>query len=207
MQPRQIARELAVLSLSQMPANPEKLATKQLSDMLLAVVRTLSDEAQELLETASSELKQSSDRITESENRAPTFEKGKVLLNEAMETTQNAINRVGMALKIPEFIYLSNQQEVKSYALEIIGTANARKKDLEQLLNDVMEDWQLSRFPRIDRDILRVAATEMLYLGLPDKVAINEAIEIAKRYCSEDGYKLINGVLRKLSNHIKANAL
>ncbi|MEO1068445.1 MAG: transcription antitermination protein NusB, partial [Cyanobacteria bacterium J06638_6] len=56
------------------------------------------------------------------------------------------------------------------------------------------------RLPRIDRDILRLAVVEMNYLGTPDRVAINEAVELAKRYSDDDGFRFINGVLRRVVN-------
>ena len=60
--------------------------------------------------------------------------------------------------------------------------------------------WQLSRLAKIDRDILRISVAEMLYLQVPEKVAINESVELAKRYSDEDGFRFINGVLRRLSD-------
>jgi N utilization substance protein B len=71
-----------------------------------------------------------------------------------------------------------------------------------------MVAWQLKRLARIDRDILRLAVVEMDYLGTPDKVAINEAVELAKRYSDEDSYRFINGVLRRVVNrHQEAGAM
>ncbi len=204
MQPRQIARELAVLSMSQMPANPEKLATQQLSTMILAVVRTLSEEAQENLEQASNELKQSNEYVLQNESNPQKQTNPKNNLSQAIELTKNAINRVGMSIKIPEFIYLSNQQEVKSYALEIIRITQKNRQEIDDLINSVLTDGNISRFGKIDRDILRVAVSEIRYLGIPEKVAINEAVEISKRYSVIEGYKLINGILRKVTDYLKS---
>jgi N utilization substance protein B len=61
-----------------------------------------------------------------------------------------------------------------------------------------MVAWQLKRLARIDRDILRIAVVEMDYLGTPDRVAINEAVELAKRYSGEEGFRFINGVLKRV---------
>jgi N utilization substance protein B len=65
-----------------------------------------------------------------------------------------------------------------------------------------MVDWQLKRLPKIDQDILRLAMAEILYLDIPQKVAINEAVELAKRYSDDAGYRFINGVLRRVSNQL-----
>lgn len=192
MQPRQIAREIAVLSMSQLPANPEKLSAQQLSSMVLAVIRTLTDEAQEALKTAADELKRSSDRLLSSETRASDIQSARAILSDAVEITQTAINRVGTAISLPELLYLSNQQEVRAYSLEILTNVSRRRAEVDQLLTDALEDWQLNRLARIDQDILRVATTEIAYLGVPDKVAINEAVELAKRYSDEEGHRFIN---------------
>ncbi|HAJ63282.1 MAG TPA: N utilization substance protein B, partial [Cyanobacteria bacterium UBA8543] len=70
MQPRRIARELALLSLSQMPNAPERLDAQQLNNLVLASVRTLTGEIHEALETAAAELKRGSERLLSSETRA-----------------------------------------------------------------------------------------------------------------------------------------
>ena len=56
----------------------------------------------------------------------------------------------------------------------------------------------------MDRDILRLAMIEIIYMDVPKRVAIDEAIEIAKRYSDEDGYRFINGVLRRATDKLEA---
>lgn len=203
MQPRRIARELALLSLSQMPNTLERLDAQQLSTLVLAAVRTLTAEIQEALETASAELKRGSDRLLSSETRATDVRSARAMVVESIELTQKAINRLGGAVEIPEMIQLSNQQDVRSYAIEILKTINRRQNDIDEILTQALQDWQLNRLPRIDRDILRIAVAEIAFLGIPDRVAINEAIELAKRYSDEEGHRFINGVLRRVTNQIK----
>ncbi len=205
MQPRRISRELALLSLSQLPANPERLETQQLSNVVLAAIRTLTGEAQEALETAASELKRSSDRLLNSETRAPDLQSARAMVSEAIEVTEKAINRLGHAIELPEFIQQANQQDVRTYALEILSMVNRRRTEIDETLSDALLDWQLNRVPRIDRDILRIAVTEMVFLGLPERIAINEAVELAKRYSDDEGHRFINGVLRRVTDRIKAN--
>ncbi len=200
MQARRIARELALLSLSQLPSSPEKLNAQQLQDVVLAAVRTLTTETQDALETAAAELERGSDRILASETQTTDLQCARAMLNEAMSLTQAAINRLGTALEMPEFIQLANQQEVRHYTLELLTTVQRHRREVDEVLSKNMVEWQLSRLARIDQDILRVAVTEMLYLGTPNKVAINEAVEIAKRYSEEEGHKFINGVLRRVSD-------
>ncbi len=126
------------------------------------------------------------------------------MVDEAIELSQTAINRLGAAIELPEFIHLTNQQEVRGYTLQIVGTLNVNRTQIDQLLQESLVDWQLTRLARIDRDILRIAVTEILFLDVPDRVAINEAVELAKRYSSDEGHRFINGVLRRVTNQVKA---
>ncbi|MUL36998.1 transcription antitermination factor NusB [Gloeocapsopsis dulcis] len=206
MQPRRIARELALLSLSQLPSSPEKLETQQLSNMVLAAVRTLTTEVQDNLTTAAAELQRASDRLLSSETRAGDLHTSRSLVDESIQLTQSAINRVGAALELPELIQLANQPDfdVRTYALQIVRAVNIHRPEIDQKLNDALVDWQVSRLARIDRDLLRIAVAEILYLGVPNRVAINEAVELAKRYSGDEGHRFINGVLRRISEQAQA---
>ena len=90
-QPRRIARELALLSLSQVKGNPEKLAREDINSLVLASIRTIAGEIQETLETASAEVKRGYDRLIGSETKATTLESAKAMVKEALELTQGAI--------------------------------------------------------------------------------------------------------------------
>ncbi len=61
----------------------------------------------------------------------------------------------------------------------------------------------MTRLAQIDRDILRIAVAEILYLGVPNSVAIDEAVELAKRYSGDEGHRFINGVLRRVTQQQK----
>jgi N utilization substance protein B len=63
-------------------------------------------------------------------------------------------------------------------------------------------DWQLHRIAQIDRNILKIAVAEVQFLNLPQRVGINEAVELAKRYSTEDGHRFVNGVLRRVSQQM-----
>jgi len=201
-QPRRIARELALLSLSQIKGNPENLEQQTLNDLILVAVRTLTVEIQETLETAAAEISRGNERILASDTKATNIKSAQTMVKEAISLTHNAINRLGTVIDFPEIVQLSSQYEVREYALELIGTVYRRRAEIEQELTGALVDWQLHRLPRIDRDILQIAVAEMLYLDLPQKVAINEAIELAKRYSDDEGYRFINGVLRRVTNKL-----
>ncbi|MBC6475881.1 MAG: transcription antitermination protein NusB [Hormoscilla sp. GM102CHS1] len=201
MQPRQIARELALLSLSQMPRETGKLSAQQLQDMMLAAVRTLSNEASSALEMAAAELQRGSDRLLDSETSAPNLASAKAMVKEAIELTSTAINRLGSTIDFPEIVYQSsNIKEVQDYALEIIGRVLSKRTEVDRILSQALVNWQLDRLAKIDRDILRIAVVEIWDLGVDERVAINEAVELAKRYGNEEEYRFINGVLRRVLN-------
>ncbi len=205
MQARRSARELAVLGIGQLPSRSEKLATQEIQDIILAVVRTLASESQDSLETAMVELQRGSDHLMGSQFRASDLQSARAMIQEAIELTQSAVNRLATAVEFPELIQLARQEEVVSYTIEILTQVNAHRTEIDELLNQAMVDWQMSRLPRIDRDILRIAVTELLYLGTQEQVALNEAIELAKRYSDEDSYRFINGVLRRVVDKMKAD--
>jgi N utilization substance protein B len=119
--PQQIARELALLSISQLPVSQkklEKLTDDQLvSKLVLGAVRTLTSEVQDTLNNAAADLQRSNDRLLSSQTRASDIDSARIMLQEAIASTQIAINQLGTAVEFPELIQLSNQdREVRNYA-------------------------------------------------------------------------------------------
>jgi N utilization substance protein B len=206
--PRQIARELALLSLSQLPMNPKKLETipqeQLVSKLVLAAVRTLRSEVQDTLDNAAGELQRSNDRLLTSQTRASDLNTARTMVKEAIVYTQTAINKLAATVEFPELIQLANQdKEVRGYAKDIIITVNENRNTIDEEISTALVDWQVTRLAHIDRDILRIAVAEMKYLQVPQSVAINEAIELAKRYSEEDSHRFINGVLRRVTEQRK----
>ncbi|BAZ46276.1 N utilization substance protein B homolog [Chondrocystis sp. NIES-4102] len=202
-QPRSIARELALLSINQLKTQKKQLTEQDLDDLILAAIRTLIIEVQDNLEAASAEIKRGEERLLNSETRASDLNSAKVMIQEALEVSQTVVNRLGVAIEFPEFIQLTNKEQVRQYALELIKTVYENSQEIANSLESVLVAWQLSRLPQIDRDILRLAVAEIIYLDIPERVAINEAVELAKRYSDDDGFRFINGVLRRLSDSLK----
>ncbi|SRR5579883_711771 len=206
--PRQIARELALLSLSQLPVNPRKidqLATDQLlPKLVLAAVRTLRSEVQDTLDNAAGELQRGNDRLLSSQTRASDLNTARTMVKEAIEYTQTAINQLAAAVEFPELIQLANQdKQVHQYAKDIIIIVNDNRNEIDEQISAALVDWQVTRLAQIDRDILRIAVAEMRFLSVPPSVAINEAVELAKRYSEEDSHRFINGVLRRVTEQKK----
>jgi N utilization substance protein B len=201
--PQQIARELALLSLSQLPVSPkklDKLTDDQLvSKLVLGAVRTLTSEVQDTLNNASADLQRSNDRLLSSQTRASDLNTARTMLQEAIASTQIAINQLGTAVEFPELIQLANQdKEVRNYAKEIVILVNENRSAIEQVISEALVDWQVTRLAQIDRDILQIAVAEIRFMDVPQSIAINEAVELAKRYSGDEGHRFINGVLRRV---------
>ena len=204
---RETARELALLGISQLPANPELLEAKKLQDVLLAAIRALTTEVQESLEAAASEVQRSSDKLLASEIRAADIQSSRAMVREAVELAQTAINRLGSAMEFPELIQLANQQDVRTYALQILTKVSANRVQIDELLSEALVDWQIERLARIDRDIMRIAIAEILYLDLAEQVSVSEAVQLAKRYSGDEGHPFTNGVLRRVVDKINAEVV
>jgi transcription antitermination protein NusB len=197
-QPRRLARELALLVLGQLPQRGSLPDATPLPQLILGTVRTLVMEAHDALETAATELTQGNEQLLNSTLKAQTLEGATTMVQEAADLTQKALNRVSLALELPELIQMAQQEEVRSFALTLCQQVQEQRSQLDETLNQAMVDWQLSRLPRIDQDILRLAVAEMTYLGIEHQVAINEAVELSKRYSDDEGRRLINGILRRV---------
>jgi len=71
-----------------------------------------------------------------------------------------------------------------------------RRDELDERIRKYAKNWDLKRMATVDRNIMRLAIYEMLYrLDIPPVVSINEAVDIAKRYSTDDSGKFVNGIL------------
>ncbi len=99
--------------------------------------------------------------------------------------------------------YISNSKiagDVRSYCEKLVGGVIKELNDIDGIITRYATNWQLKRMAVVDRNILRLAAFELLYLeDIPSKVTINEAVELAKKFGDEDSSKFVNGVLDKIS--------
>ena len=108
------------------------------------------------------------------------------------------IRRADPAQIISEFWQAHEQitDDIKAYANRLVEGTLQRLADIDRLITAHADNWDLKRMAVIDRNILRVGAFELLYLeGVPSKVCINEAIELAKRFGDVESGKFINGIL------------
>ncbi len=90
-------------------------------------------------------------------------------------------------------------QTVRDFASELCAGVVEYLEPIDDALDAASTRWRLSRMSRVDRSVLRLAAYEVLYCPeVPNRVVINEALEVGKRFGSEDSRAFINGVLEGL---------
>lgn len=85
--------------------------------------------------------------------------------------------------------------DVRDFAARLLEQTIAHRDRLDAIIRAIAPEWPVAQMAVIDRTILRLSLAEMLYLQTPHKVAINEAIELAKRYGSDSSPRFINGAL------------
>lgn len=92
-------------------------------------------------------------------------------------------------------------ENVRTFIANIIeGTVN-NLDEIDNIIKQYAVDWTIERMPTVDRNILRIAIYEMNYTkGTPIKVILNEAIELAKTFGSDNSAKFINGILGKIKD-------
>lgn len=108
-------------------------------------------------------------------------------------------------MKEQEQFYFEELEEAtgkdQEYILNKYRAIDDKKEEIDKLLNEVTEGWKTTRMNRVDLTILRLATYEIRWdEDVPTGVAINEAVELAKKYSSDDGPSFINGVLAKVAN-------
>ena len=78
---------------------------------------------------------------------------------------------------------------------------------LDELIGRCSLNWKISRMGRVDRNVLRLAAYELAFEGdIPTRVTLNEAVELAKRFGTEDSSKFVNGIIDRIAQELEAKA-
>lgn len=108
------------------------------------------------------------------------------------------------AADMPEQIEMYVEKAVKQdedidYLIQRLKNINDNIEEIDNVISENCVGWKISRIAKVDLSILRLAVYEIKFdESIPDKVAINEAIELSKIYCQENSAGFINGVLAKI---------
>lgn len=124
----------------------------------------------------------------------------------ARELVLEALYRIEVTQDDPDdvmadiFLRRDFNSEIKEYSSRLFTATTENLKEIDSLIAEYVENWDLSRIAILDKNILRFAICELLFVeGVPVKVVLNEAIEIAKRYSTQDSGRFINGVIDRIA--------
>ena len=93
---------------------------------------------------------------------------------------------------------LNHDAELVAFAADLLAGVRRNRGELSTILEERTQNWSLARMAVTDRNVLRLAAYEMLYTDTPNRVVLNEAIELARRYGSKQSSQFVNGVLDRV---------
>lgn len=93
------------------------------------------------------------------------------------------------------------EAKTNEYARELVCGVSAHRAELDRAIGESSQNWAIDRMPVVDRSVLRLAVYEMRYVDdVPQSVAINEAVELAKAFGGEDdSHRFVNGILGRLA--------
>jgi len=91
------------------------------------------------------------------------------------------------------------------FAAQLVAGVHRRRDEMDRLLEQIAANWSLKRMAATDRNLLRLGAYEILYADTPPRVAIDEAVELAKRFGSAQSAQFVNGVLDRLMHNTARN--
>lgn len=93
--------------------------------------------------------------------------------------------------------------QAQQFARDIVEAATTRAAEIDELITTSSKNWRLDRMSRVDRNILRLGACELLaFQDVPLKVIINEAVELAKRFGTAESSAFVNGVLDRIATAV-----
>ena len=212
MNARRAARELLLILFSQLKKNGENINEDKIADVVLKSVRMLVNTSQDELEITSGALVDMQDYIYDLElNDEDNLERPVEAVNlpvpipmtSDMQGKVNSLVDVAekafQALEMAELCALSQTKEVKDFIINITKTYQTNRQEIKELINESSIGWDINRILKLDKDIMKIAITELLYTkDTPVQVVIDEAVELAKKYSSEESTAFINGILGKV---------
>ncbi len=212
MQARRAARELAFILFSQLDKDITNYTKNDFSDIILNSVRTLQSSATDELQLALSSLIEFKAQIDDYEANHETN------LNRPLDVSNVAVpvimsddlskkiadmidvaEKSLLALEIAEFTTLDSQNNVQDFTMNIAQQYKEHRNELDEIIQKYSKNWDLQRLVTMDKNILRIALIELLYIKeTPLKVVIDEALELAKKYSTDESATFINGILAKV---------
>jgi N utilization substance protein B len=113
----------------------------------------------------------------------------------------------GAAVNWADQFELEVDDVAQTFAKDLVAAAVTRTKEIDELIATASKNWRIDRMSRVDRNILRLGACELLaFRDVPVKVVINEAVELAKRFGTSESSAFVNGVLDRIATAVGRTA-
>ena len=111
-----------------------------------------------------------------------------------------ATDVTGAAVSWADIFELEVDAPAQNFARDLVAAATERAAKIDELIASASKNWRIDRMSRVDRNILRLGACELLaFPDVPVKVVINEAVELAKRFGTAESSAFVNGVLDRIA--------
>jgi N utilization substance protein B len=125
---------------------------------------------------------------------------------QARETALQCLYQMEMAkISMEEALQNLDLTEINEYTHILVKGVSEHQNHIDDIIRPLLKGWKLERLSCIDRTILRIGAFEIMYMeDIPDAVAIDEAVELAKVFGDEKSRKFVNGVLSSIMKEKKA---
>jgi N utilization substance protein B len=211
MQARRASRELALILFSQIDSI-QNLNKTDFQTIVLNSVRTLTNNSVDELKSATNSILEIKEFINEYEANHPDNLSRPIEVSDKpvpipmtsdmqghLDELLNIAEKAMLALEIAEMATLEENSKVKDFIIKIADAFKSHKKEIDEQIKKFAFGWDINRLVKMDKDILRIAICELLYIkGTPIKVIIDEAVELAKKYSTEDSASFVNGILAKV---------
>lgn len=212
MQARSAARELALILFSQLDKKITKYSEKDFEDIILKSVRILTNDATDELKLTLGALLEMKDYINtyeadhETNLQRPIDASNKPVpipltsdMIQKIDAMTDVAEKALLALEIAEMTTLESKMDVKNYAVQIAEKFKNNSEFIDSQIQKFAKGWDIDRLVKMDKDILRIAITELLFIqDAPMKVVVDEALELAKKYSTDESSSFINGILAKV---------
>lgn len=215
MKARSVARELALFVLFQIEKKGGALQWEKASmeELLITTVRSLSSMAEEQIEAVTREIADVQDFLFDEEVDHPLNENVPVdlptrpiPLPDSQEMCQklssllSAVNLLHEALYVPEIKALAEREDVGNFTRMLVRQVINHQADIDQQIDEASDEWRIDRIQKMDLMLLRLASSELLYPTDADAaVVVDEYLELAKRFTSDESRKFIHGILGQIS--------
>ena len=201
---KSISRELSLISLGLIKDKGSlKINKFQIDEIFESALDSLISHCRDQLDNCESDLENASQKILDSELQEgmdSSFSKVRGELKDSLKKIETVMNTLSVTLDFPKLIVNSDQIDIREDVNQRISNIINNLAIIDSDIDQAMDGWRLKRLPRIDRDILRLAYTDINFMKTPVAVACDEAVNLANKYSDKEGRKFINGVLRRLQS-------